>query len=77
MSTPGESWIDKLRRGAQMGPDGWRSVAGLSTAEAEKLLDWLEVCGCKQRELHFDPQQGFSIRWCCGVDGKANPAAPD
>jgi hypothetical protein len=41
------------------------------------LLDWLERCGCQKSELLFDAQHGFTVRWCGGADGKANPAAPD
>jgi hypothetical protein len=77
VSAPGETWIDKVRRSIQTGPDGRCSVAGLSTVEAEMLLDWLELHGREKNELVFDPDHGFTVRWCGGADGKANPAAPD
>jgi hypothetical protein len=78
VGVPGDSWIDKVRRGVEAEPDGWRRVSGLSTIEAQMLLDWLEINDCEQRELLFDPQRGFTVRWfSSGAVTKRNPAAPD
>jgi hypothetical protein len=42
---------------------GWAWTTGLTRTEAEELLDWLEANGYGERELSFQPEQGFQVRW--------------
>jgi hypothetical protein len=42
---------------------GWAWVGGLTRAEAEQVLDWLEANGYQDRELSFQPEKGFRVRW--------------
>ena len=37
--------------------------SGLTKAEAEELLDWLEANGYSHRELGYENGQGFVVRW--------------
>ena len=39
--------------------DTW--VTGLTKAEAEELLDWLEAHGRAALEIVYDPAAGFSV----------------
>jgi hypothetical protein len=43
--------------------DGWRTVAVTSTAEAEGLLDWLELAGVAERELVRVGEACVLVRW--------------
>jgi hypothetical protein len=63
VASPGDSWIEKVRRSAEQEPDGWFRVRGLTAREAEQFLDWLETNDIDQRELTIDPDQGFGVRW--------------
>jgi PAS domain S-box-containing protein len=47
---------------------------GLSKAEAEELLDWLEGNGCEQREAAWEPA-GFVVRWRAPRRGGSGPQA--
>jgi hypothetical protein len=38
-------------------------VAGLSKADAEALLDWLEAHGCRERALLWVEGKGFTVRY--------------
>lgn len=41
---------------------GEQSLSGLTKAEAEEVLDWLEAGGCQHRDVdHQDG--GFVVRW--------------
>jgi hypothetical protein len=44
-------------------PGGWREVSGLSKAQAEVLLDWLEANGYRERELTCTPDRLFTVRY--------------
>jgi hypothetical protein len=44
-------------------PGGWRKVSGLSKAQAEELLDWLEANGYRERELTCTPDGLFTVRY--------------
>ncbi len=37
--------------------------SGLTKADAERLLDWLEANGCRQREVNYEEGKGFIVRW--------------
>jgi hypothetical protein len=63
VSVPGESWIDKVRQNVETEAEGWFSVRGLTRTEAERLLDWLEVRSCQEREMTLDSETGFTVRW--------------
>lgn len=43
--------------------EGWATATGLTQREAEELLDWLEANGYNQREVHFTPGPGITVRW--------------
>jgi hypothetical protein len=43
--------------------EGWDCCASLDKAEAEMLLDWLEVHGFAQREVVYVEEEGFTVRW--------------
>jgi hypothetical protein len=43
--------------------DGGVVVTGLSKSEAEDLLDWLEVHGCRQVRLSHADDSGFVVRY--------------
>jgi CheY-like chemotaxis protein len=38
-------------------------VSGLTKAEAEDLLDWLEARGCAEREVAWEDGRGFTVRY--------------
>jgi hypothetical protein len=39
-------------------------VAYLDKEQAEQLLDWLEAQGVEHREVSYDPEHGFIVRYC-------------
>jgi hypothetical protein len=39
------------------------TVNGLSKAEAENLLDWLEAHGCQEREVICEEGRAFTVRY--------------
>jgi hypothetical protein len=45
------------------GPEAAEWVVGLTRAEAEELLDWLEANGRAALEVAFDEPSGFAVRW--------------
>ena len=54
--------LEVVRR--QVERDGAEELQGLTKAEAETLLDWLEACGSTPPEVSVDGKQGlFTIRW--------------
>jgi hypothetical protein len=63
VATDEGAWIDKARERVQTDAEGWAAVPGLTKAEAEALLDWLEAKGCDSRELSYQDEQGFTVRW--------------
>jgi two-component system CheB/CheR fusion protein len=44
-------------------PAPFESVSGLTKAEAEDLLDWLEGRGCTEREVAWEEGRGFTVRY--------------
>jgi PAS domain S-box-containing protein len=44
-------------------PPGQEGQSGLSKAEAEELLDWLEAHGYQGQVLFSDSETGFAVRW--------------
>jgi hypothetical protein len=48
---------------SQRDAEGWDCCARLSKTEAERLLDWLEAHGYAQREVSYEDEQGFTVRW--------------
>lgn len=58
-----KGWMEEVVQCRAPDAEGWSSVRGLSFAEAQELLDWLENQCVEARELTFDPAEGFSIRW--------------
>jgi|SRR6516225_366406 hypothetical protein len=63
VSVRNETWIEKLRQHTEAQPEGWFRLCGLGRSEAEQLLDWLENQAVRERELTFDEQGGFTVRW--------------
>jgi hypothetical protein len=63
VTSPGDSWIQKVRQCPSPDSSGWMQVAGLSQSEAQNLLDWLENRSLAEHELIFDPTAGFTVRW--------------
>jgi hypothetical protein len=63
-----DAWIDKVKQGAEPDADGWLRVRGLTLAEAQQLLDWLDNQGIAHHELVFDPTAGFTVRWRLAPD---------
>lgn len=53
--------LEVVRR--QLEPQGAEELSGLSKAEAEALLDWLEERGSAPLELFLDAEGGFTVRW--------------
>jgi DNA-binding response OmpR family regulator len=49
--------------------------SGLTKAEAEKVLDWLEANGCRDPEVDYKDGEGFSVRWPAGPDA-GGPQGP-
>jgi CheY-like chemotaxis protein len=49
--------------------------SGLTKAEAEKLLDWLEANGRPDPEVVYKDGEGFSVRWPAGPAGEG-PEGP-
>ena len=47
------------------------SRSGLTKAEAEQVLDWLEAHGCQAPELHHEEGQGFAVRMREADEGSA------
>jgi DNA-binding response OmpR family regulator len=47
------------------------SRSGLTKAEAERLLDWLEANGCRHREVAHEEGVGFVVRWRQALVGKS------
>jgi hypothetical protein len=39
-----------------------QSLSGLTKADAEEVLDWLEAGGCQHREVGYQ-DGGFVVRW--------------
>lgn len=63
----GRAVLEVVRR--QVERDGAEELSGLSKAEAERLLDWLEARGTPAPEVSVDGESGsFTVRW---------PALPD
>jgi hypothetical protein len=58
-----DSWIEKVRHGVEADADGWSRVRGLNLPEAQHLLDWLDNQGIADRDLAFEPAEGFAVRW--------------
>jgi DNA-binding response OmpR family regulator len=46
-------------------PGTVRRVTGLTLAEAQELLDWLENHGCTDPQLDFQEETGFAVCWVC------------
>ena len=63
MSARNESWIEKMRQHTEAQPDGWFCLRGLGRSEAEQLLDWLENQAVPERELTFEEEGTFAVRW--------------
>jgi len=53
--------LEVVRR--QVERQGAEELSGLSKAEAEALLDWLEECGSTPLEVSLDAVGGFTVRW--------------
>jgi hypothetical protein len=45
---------------AQTERTGWMRCGGLTKIQAEQLLEWLELNGCRQRQLSLDAK-GFVV----------------
>jgi hypothetical protein len=43
--------------------EGWRECRALDASQAERLLDWLEAHGYAQREVRYEAERGFTVRW--------------
>jgi hypothetical protein len=43
--------------------EGWRERRSLDAGQAERLLDWLEAHGYAQREVRYEAERGFTVRW--------------
>jgi hypothetical protein len=67
-----DNWIEKVRQGTEPDADGWVRVRGLSLPDAQLLLDWLENQGIDNRDLAFEPAEGFTVRWR-RVQAEQNP----
>lgn len=57
-----DEWPEKVRQRVQVDDAGRAAVPGLTFAEAEALLDWLEAHGCGPAEVSHE-EKGFTIRW--------------
>lgn len=62
MSCGSDEWWIKLRKRPVADAEGWEQCPGLTKAEAELLLDFLEAHGCQQREVLWE-EQGITVRW--------------
>jgi len=62
MCTGPDSWWTKLEKRPVADAAGWERCPGLTKAEAELLLDWLEAHGYPQREVHWE-SEGITVRW--------------
>ncbi len=43
--------------------EGWDSCPRLNKSQAETLLDWLEANGYAHREVRYDDDGAFTVRW--------------
>jgi hypothetical protein len=43
--------------------EGWDFCPRLNKSQAEMLLDWLEANGYMQRELRYEEDGSFTVRW--------------
>ena len=51
-------------RGQRVGhPGGWMSAELTRLCDVEDLLDWLEMHGVTEKELHTESQSRFVVRW--------------
>lgn len=63
MASNQPTWVEIIRRHPEADAEGWQCCPGLSLAEAEQVLDWLEANGVQERELRFEEEQGCTVRW--------------
>jgi hypothetical protein len=42
---------------------GWECCPRLTKSQAEMLLDWLEANGYRHREVCYEKDGGFTVRW--------------
>jgi hypothetical protein len=43
--------------------EGWHERRALDKGQAERLLDWLEAHGYAEREVRYEAERGFTVRW--------------
>jgi hypothetical protein len=63
MCFPQKDWSTEVLERPQTDAEGWGRCQGLDKVNAEMLLDWLEVHGFSQREVSYDENSGFTVRW--------------
>jgi hypothetical protein len=63
VSSPPNPSPQKQEKRCGVDEQGWAWTTGLTRTEAEELLDWLEANGYRERELSFQPEQSFQVRW--------------
>ena len=44
-------------------PHGWQVREGLTFAEVERMLDWLETSGVEERAVEVEGAGTFRVRW--------------
>lgn len=63
MCTTHKDWQRHIQERCETDAEGWISCTGLDKNQAETLLDWLEVQGCAPREVLYNEEKGFTVRW--------------
>jgi hypothetical protein len=62
MCSPEQQGSDQTAKPPSHQPEGWRALGGLTIAQAEQLLDWLEAHGVVGIDVSF-AQSGVTVRW--------------
>jgi PAS domain S-box-containing protein len=60
---PGKAEEDSHSPEEETCSPGEEQRTGLSKAEAEEMLDWLEVNGFQRRGVRYGGKKGFTVRW--------------
>jgi hypothetical protein len=63
MSSVRKELLPPMLARSEKDAEGWDCSPRLNKSQAEALLDWLEANGYAHREVRFEEDGAFTVRW--------------